>query len=167
MTALHRGFTLIELLVVIAVLGILASIVLVAVNPGENIARANDSKTKQSVTQLGSSLTSYYSTKQSFPTADTGWMSDLISGGDLNDRPSAPSVLCNPATAMDTNFCLQVSGNSAVIYAQLSAKVEDSKCSSSSDVPYFLFDTSKGRACVVCGSPSDTFSPGVTCDAAS
>lgn len=166
MTAFHRGFTLIELLVVIAILGILASIVLVAVNPGESIAKANDSKTKQSVSQLGGSLTAFYSTKQTFPIVDSDWMSELITGGDLGDRPSQPSESCNPAIAMDTNFCLQVSGTTAVVYARLVSKNDDSKCSTGSDVPYFLYDTSKGRACIVCGSQADTFSPGVTCDAA-
>lgn len=149
---------------VIAVLGVLASIVLVAVNPAENLAKAHDGKTKQSVSHIGSSLTTYYSTKNQFPTADTEWMSDLITAGDLNDRPSAPSELCNPATALDTNFCLQTTASSAVIYARLTSKNENSKCSVSSDVPYFLYDTSKGRACLVCGNPTDTFSPGVSCD---
>lgn len=55
-----KGFTLIELLVVIAVLGILASVVLVAINPGERIAEARDSGTKNSVGQMATALEAYY-----------------------------------------------------------------------------------------------------------
>ena len=40
MTAyLKKGFTLIELLIVIAILGVLAVVILVAINPQEQLAR--------------------------------------------------------------------------------------------------------------------------------
>ena len=49
-TSLHsRGFTLIELLIVIAVLGVLAAVVLVAIDPGQQLARGRDSGRKPSI----------------------------------------------------------------------------------------------------------------------
>lgn len=159
-----KGFTLIELLVVIAVLGILASIVLVAINPFQSFQKANDGRTKQSVSQLGGALTAYYSAKQLFPTADSDWMGDLIAGGDLGDRAPEAGATCVPAAANDSNYCLQTGPSAAVVYARLTSDVETEKCSSG-EVAYFLYDTTRGRSCIVCGSTAETFSPGVACDA--
>lgn len=46
------GFTLVELLVVIAVIGVLASVVLVAINPIEQINRAKDAGAKSALRQV-------------------------------------------------------------------------------------------------------------------
>jgi prepilin-type N-terminal cleavage/methylation domain-containing protein len=51
-----RGFTLIELLVVIAVIGVLAAIVLLAVNPTEQLARGRDANRISAVEGLGKAM---------------------------------------------------------------------------------------------------------------
>lgn len=61
-TQIETGFTLIELLVVIAVLGILASVVLVAINPAERMNEARDAGRKSNVGQVSVALESYYAT---------------------------------------------------------------------------------------------------------
>ncbi len=47
-----QGFTLIELIIVIAILGILAVAVLSAINPLEQIRKANDSRRKSNAAEL-------------------------------------------------------------------------------------------------------------------
>ena len=47
----RRGFTLIELLIVMAILGVLAVVVLVAINPIQQLARTRDTGRKSGVTQ--------------------------------------------------------------------------------------------------------------------
>jgi len=58
-SSVSRGFTLIELLVVIAVLGILASVVMVAINPSQQLARARDSQRKQDVGVIYNAIENY------------------------------------------------------------------------------------------------------------
>lgn len=58
-----QGFTLIELLVVIAVLGILAAVVLVAIDPGARIDEANDAGTRSDVAQIATAVETCFTSK--------------------------------------------------------------------------------------------------------
>ena len=59
------GFTLIELLVVIAVIGLLASVVLVALNGAR--LKARDAKRIADLSQISKALELYYNTNNSYP----------------------------------------------------------------------------------------------------
>lgn len=64
------GFTLIELLVVIAVLGILAAVVLVAINPAKRLQAARDAGAKSDIGQMATALEAYYTENNgTYPTA--------------------------------------------------------------------------------------------------
>ena len=63
---LKPGFTLIELLVVVAIIGILAGVVLVAVNSAR--ARSRDAKRMADLKQLASALELYFLTNSTYPT---------------------------------------------------------------------------------------------------
>lgn len=57
--AWQKGFTLIELLVVIGIIGILAAVVLVAVNPGRQFASARDTQRRADLYSLTNAIYQY------------------------------------------------------------------------------------------------------------
>jgi len=66
-SSLSKGFTMIELLIVIAVLGILATAVLSAINPIEQINRGRDTGSRSDAEQLLSAIDRFYTSAGYYP----------------------------------------------------------------------------------------------------
>lgn len=67
MTTLKKGFTLIEILIIIAVLSALATGLVAAINPVEQIRRANDAATHKTLNDINSSFQEYGTRTQALP----------------------------------------------------------------------------------------------------
>ena len=67
-----KGFTLVELLIVIAILGIIALIVIAAINPIEQANRARDTGMKSDASQLVSAIDRYFAAREQFPWVSAG-----------------------------------------------------------------------------------------------
>jgi len=82
--ARKNAFTLIELLVVIAIIGVLAAVVLVAINPARRMRQARDSGRKSDVGQIATASQAYYTTMGYY--AEN--IASLVSSGDLKQEPT-------------------------------------------------------------------------------
>lgn len=154
----NSGFTLIELLIVIAILGVLAVVVLVAINPVEKLAQSRDAGRISSVTQLGHALESYYVSNDSgYPDA-SNWATDMVQSGDLSTFPAGIAYAiegnhCNTVVQpnIDRTYCYSVDVDyGAIVFARAEAVTHTSKCPG--EIAYFVFSTADGRGGTVCSS---------------
>jgi len=172
---IKRGFTLIELLIVMAILGVLAVVVLVAINPVQQLARTRDTGRKSAVTQVGHALQGYYTGRNgrflvtaTCPAVTAGggpgaWMDCLQSVGELKSVPNAINYSAgpNPCTsnplaselgAVQNNLCYKVSANGgqSIVYVSMESNSEAAKCPSTNPIPWFVWSSADGRSGLVC-----------------
>lgn len=159
----RRGFTLIELLIVIAVVGTIAAVALVILNPQEQFARARDASRKAIINQLGKAIENYAITNNGYPlpgpSATPTWLQTLVSAGVLQSTPpliaNSTNTSCwGDASANQTgqnNYCY-VRSTSTYVWTVLESENEQNKCSTSATTAttFFVYDTSQGRACIKC-----------------
>jgi len=92
MTKFKKGFTMIELLIVIAVLGVLATAVLSAINPVEQIDKGRDTGDRSDSEQLLSAIDRFYASLQYYP-----WQ-NKVSSSAYPDSLSTALVLATELT---------------------------------------------------------------------
>lgn len=91
MLKLKKGFTLIELLVVIAVMAVIASAVIVLINPLDKIKAANDSKVQSDIGQIATALTAYATANNGvYPTTAQGL--SVLAPAELSAIPKPPTA---------------------------------------------------------------------------
>ncbi len=155
----RKGFTLIELLIVIAILGTLAVVVLIALNPVQQMARARDSGRMSTVTQLGHAMVARATVSGGvYPAATTTWIqTNLVATGEISAVPGAITGGTPCTTNAQNGFCYAISGSPAtraIVFATAEALSNTSKCASGT--AYFLYSTAQGRGGLTCvtGTPS-------------
>lgn len=174
MTAyIKRGFTLIELLIVIAILGVLAVVVLVAINPQEQLARTRDAGRISSVTQLGHAIQAFATAHEGeYPdhalglncTTSADWADCLVNSGEISQVPGEVAYTIT-TTACTTNvepaaegFCYLATAtvDNAIIYTALEASTNTDRCTGVGELAYTGFDASQGRGGIFCsvGEPA-------------
>lgn len=170
----NKAFTLIELLIVMAILGVMAVIVLVAINPTEQISKAQDTGRISSVNQLGHQIQAYYTSMEGlYPDPDT-WDQDLVNTNSLGSFPPGAEYIIsngvtncsvNPRPSVYPNYCYSFdnlnSTYGAIVFSKLESLGQRSKCTVVGEFPYFVYSTVDGRGGVICASSDPSpWSPG-------
>lgn len=170
---IHEGFTLIELLIVIAVLGVLASVVLVAIDPLEQIARANDSGRESTVAQLGHAMQAYMTGQAlAAPPTPTGtwstaWQTNLQTAGEIKSTYTAPTGgLATCTTNAQTGYCYALQGTTDfVIWTFMASKSSIDVAAGAaavcpaSNFPAAVYASSLGKAGLMCITAAQTPAP--------
>ena len=114
----NKAFTLIELLIVIAIIAILAVAIIIAVNPGEQLAKARDATRERHVNAVESAVYTYHIDNLEFPAdlanslgseiCNTNIISsnecgDLIDLSPLVEEGYLPQIPINPTTEKNTS----------------------------------------------------------------
>lgn len=84
-----RGFTLIELLIVIGIIGVLAALVLVSIDPIDRTNAANDSKVQRDINTLARAMEAYAVTHDGLYPLDG--QTGLIAAGELKTSLASPA----------------------------------------------------------------------------
>jgi prepilin-type N-terminal cleavage/methylation domain-containing protein len=172
-----KGFTLIELLIVIAVLGVLAAVVITAINPAEQLKRGRDSSRLQQIAQLGHAAAAYYtaqgtllSTNTSYTSAN--WQTILVTSSDIqqaiNPPTGTPACAIPAGSSAQNSICYKPNGTTdflvwmGVESGLYTTKAAGAIICTSGNSPYFIYDSTQGKAGVACASTANGPSAGVT-----
>lgn len=91
-----KGFTLIELLIVIAILAVLATTVVLVLNPAELLAQARDSQRFSDLAAVQSAVSLYIASETS-PTVGNGAIWCTVSGNNWNASTACATITTSTA----------------------------------------------------------------------
>lgn len=174
-----KGFTLVELLIVIAILGTLAVVVLIALNPVQQLARTRDAGRRSTVSQLGHAMEAYGTGRNGVYLAPAAtWVTSLVTAGEIASVPQGPTYSApGGATGCTTNaqqgFCYNAFPAGGpytrfIVFARLESAAENSKCTGSTTTGWAVYSSPNSGGGILCtngaapGDPTATGYSGTT-----
>lgn len=142
--AKRQGFTLLEILLVVAAIGILAGIVILAINPGKQLGDTRNAQRRVDVNTLLNAVYQYsLDNNGNFPAGIDGTTTDSqVLGTDSN---------CNTTCSATTTQALCVNLSSTLVTASSTYLVDiprDPKTGSSTNTDYYINKRADGRLTV-------------------
>lgn len=165
------AFTLIELLIVIAILGTLAVVVLLALNPVQQLARTRDAGRISAVAQLGHAVEANATSNNGLYLAGAAtWITTLQTSGEIGAIPpvvaySAPASGSHPAatapgctTNQQNQLCYNVDATRAraIIYTRLESGAQNNRCPVATQAAWAVYSTANSGGGVLCTANAAT-----------
>lgn len=143
---IRKGFTLIELLVVIGIIGILAAVVLVAVNPGRQFAQARDTQRRSDLLQITNAI-------YQFAAEHEGNLPDTDNDDTLSNFPTTATCIGTGGTCFNLGTAGAQDGADAgtaiddpVVPTYIAGIPEDPSTGITADTGYTIYlDSTTGR----------------------
>lgn len=125
---MKNGYTLVELLIVIAIVGVLASIVTITLNPLQQLGKANDAKRKQDLGEVQRGLELYYQDNERYPAA--------LTFGSTGLQPYINRVPKDPSSSKSYIYIVSSDGQAYYLYASLDIASDAQACSGGGKCQY-------------------------------
>lgn len=162
---IKKGFTLIELLIVIAILGVLAVVVLVAINPVQQLARTRDAGRISSVAQLGHAVEAYYTAHNGTYPSD---LATLATTGEINQIPgevgNTLTSVCSGGDGETNGWCYTDGTTGFSVWSALEADTNLNYGSCGGTAAYAAYLTAAGRGCLTCSQPTTGLETDAICE---
>lgn len=138
-----NGFLLIELLLIVAILGILAAVVLIAINPSLIFSDTKDAQTDQLIGNLADSIETCFTHREgNYASCDS--YAELEAGDYIKNQNIWKD-------SHDNLLVISRSGQYLAVYGQLES--DRTKCDVGSGTPYYsVYQGIDGTISVCCGS---------------
>jgi len=98
----NKGFTLLEILLVVGIISVLAGIVIVAINPGRQLAQVRNTERKSDIKQIKNSAEQYYIDYNTYPDTVPDTLTEICDTGNLPGPQS--DVPCVSAGLVDLSI---------------------------------------------------------------
>ena len=127
----REGFTLIELLVVIGIIGILAGIVLVAVNPGRQFAQARNTARQSDLIQITNAI-------YQFAAEHNGNLPDTDGVDTTSNFPAVATCIGNIAPCFDLAVATNAAGLETIVPTYVAGMPMDPSIGIAGDIGYTI-----------------------------
>lgn len=143
---MKKGFTLIELLVVIGIIGILAAIVLIAVNPGRQFALARDTQRRSDLLEITNSI-------YEFAAEHNGNLPDTDNDDATSNFPSVSTCIGTGASCFnlglagkaDTTADADTNPDNPIVPTYIAGMPYDPSTGTAANTQYSIYVNTDGR----------------------